>query len=93
MRATRSWRVEQSAQTTATMKTRRQSNKLLLRALKAWKRGETVPAAQLALETTDADDTNAQAFHLLAITLEKLGHLHKALVTGRRKGRRGPGLL
>jgi tetratricopeptide (TPR) repeat protein len=53
----------------------------LLRALKAWKRGETVPAAQLALEATNADETNAQAYHLLAITLEKLGHLHKALVT------------
>jgi len=74
-------RVEQTAQSAETLKARRQSNKLLLRALKAWKRGETVPAAQLALDATDADDTNAQAFHLLAITLEKLGHLHKALVT------------
>ena len=74
-------RVEQTAQSSATLKARRQSNKLLLRALKAWKRGETVPAAQLALEATNADDTNAQAYQLLAITLEKLGHLHKALVT------------
>ena len=31
-----------------------------------------------------ADETNAQAYHLLAITLEKLGHLHKALVTYER---------
>ena len=74
-------RVEQTAQDTATLKSRRQSNKLLLRALKAWKRGETVPAAQLSLEATNADETNAQAYQLLAITLEKLGHLHKALVT------------
>src|SRR4029078_2525107 len=74
-------RVEQPEQSTATVKARRPSNKLLMRALKAWKRGETVPAAQLALEATNADDTNAQAFSLLAITLEKLGHLHKALVT------------
>ena len=74
-------RVEQTAQSVTTLKARRQSNKLLLRALKAWKRGETIPAAQLSLQATDADDTNAQAFHLLAITLEKLGHLHKALVT------------
>ena len=74
-------RVEQTAQSAETFKARRQSNKLLLRALKAWKRGETVPAAQLALEATNADDTNAQAYSLLAITLEKLGHLHKALVT------------
>jgi tetratricopeptide (TPR) repeat protein len=74
-------RVEESAQSIATLKARRQSNKLLLRALKAWKRGETVPAAQMALEATNADETNAQAFSLLAITLEKLGHLHKALVT------------
>ena len=74
-------RVEESAQSAATLNARKQSNRLLLRALKAWKRGETVPAAQLALQATDADDTNAQAFHLLAITLDKLGHLHKALVT------------
>src|SRR5262245_11616032 len=74
-------RVEQTAQTTATLKARRQSNKLLLRALKAWRRGETVPAAKLSLEATNVDETNAQAYHLLAITLEKLGHLHKALVT------------
>jgi tetratricopeptide (TPR) repeat protein len=74
-------RVEQTAQDEATLKARRQSNKLLLRALKAWKRGETVPAAQLSLEATNADETNAQAYQLLAITLEKLGHLHKALVT------------
>ena len=74
-------RVEQTAQDAASMKARRQSNKLLLRALKAWKRGETVPAAKLSLEATNVDETNAQAYHLLAITLEKLGHLHKALVT------------
>jgi tetratricopeptide (TPR) repeat protein len=74
-------RVEQTAQTPAALKARRDSNKLLLRALKAWKRGETIPAAQLSLEATKADETNAQAYHLLAITLEKLGHLHKALVT------------
>ena len=74
-------RVEQTALSAATLKARRQSNKLLLRALKAWKRGETVPAAQLSLEATNADESNAQAYHLLAITLEKLGHLHKALVT------------
>jgi tetratricopeptide (TPR) repeat protein len=74
-------RVEQTAQDPAAMKSRRQSNKLLLRALKAWKRGETVPAAKLSLEATTIDEANAQAYHLLAITLEKLGHLHKALVT------------
>jgi tetratricopeptide (TPR) repeat protein len=74
-------RVEKTAQDVATLKARRQSNKLLLRALKAWKRGETVPAAQLSLQATNADETNAQAYHLLAITLEKLGHIHKALVT------------
>lgn len=77
-------RVEQTAQDSASLKARRQSNKLLLRALKAWKRGETVPAAKLSLEATNADETNAQAYHLLAITLEKLGHLHKALVTYER---------
>jgi len=60
---------------------RRQSNTLLKRALKAWKIGDAPKTAQLALAASEADDTNAQAFHLLAIALEKLGHTHKALVT------------
>src|SRR6201999_112151 len=43
--------------------------------------GNAPRAAQLSLQATDADPDNAQAYHLLAITLEKLGHLDKALVT------------
>jgi len=60
---------------------RRKSNGLIRRALKAWKRGEIARAGQLALEATETDETNAQAYHILALALEKMGHLHKALVT------------
>jgi tetratricopeptide (TPR) repeat protein len=60
---------------------RRKSNGLVRRAIKAWRRGDIVRAAQLTLEATNADGTNAQAFHVLAMALEKMGHLHKALVT------------
>ena len=74
-------RVEAAAALFETVATRRHSNTLLKRALKAWKVGDAPKTAQLALAATEADDTNAQAFHLLAIALEKLGHLHKALVT------------
>src|ERR1700741_3732760 len=48
------------------------------------KKGEAPRTAQLALAATEADESNAQAFHLLAIALEKLGHTHKALVTYER---------
>jgi tetratricopeptide (TPR) repeat protein len=74
-------RVEASTLVIDSIGTRLRSNKLLSRALNAWKRGNTARAAQLAFEATDADAGNAQAYHLLAITLEKLGHLDKALVT------------
>ena len=44
-------------------------------------RGDIARAGQLALKATRADETNAQAYHLLAMVLERMGHLHKALVT------------
>jgi Tfp pilus assembly protein PilF len=63
---------------------RRKSNGLLRRAIKVWRRGEIARAGQLALEATEADPTNAQAYHVLALALEKMGHQHKALVTFER---------
>jgi tetratricopeptide (TPR) repeat protein len=60
---------------------RRKSNGLLRRAVKVWHRGDIARAAQLALAATEADETNAQAFHVLALALERMGHGHKALVT------------
>jgi Tfp pilus assembly protein PilF len=77
-------RVEAATEIVATIAARVRSNKLLKRALKAWKRGDTAEAAKLALKATQADEANAQAFHLLAITLDKLGHLREALVTYER---------
>jgi tetratricopeptide (TPR) repeat protein len=63
---------------------RRKSNLLVRRATKAWRRGDIPRAGQLALAATDADETNAQAYHVLAMALERMGHLHKALVTYER---------
>jgi len=77
-------RVEAAADDVDAALARRKSNGLVRRAIKAWRRGDVVRAAQLTLEATNADDTNAQAFHVLAIALEKMGHLHKALVTYER---------
>jgi tetratricopeptide (TPR) repeat protein len=77
-------RVEAAALALATIGSRLRSNKILQRALKAWKRGDTIKTAKLALEATEADDSNAQAFHLLALALNKLGHLREALVTYER---------
>lgn len=77
-------RVEAAAAALATVEARLRSNKLLRKALTAWQRGNAPKAAKAALAATEADDQNAAAFHLLAITLEKLGFLHKALVTYER---------
>ncbi|HEY5338959.1 MAG TPA: tetratricopeptide repeat protein [Rhizomicrobium sp.] len=63
---------------------RRKSNGMVRRAVKVWRRGDITRAAQLALGATEADETNAQAFHVLALALEKMGHMHKALVTFER---------
>ena len=47
--------------------------------------GDIVEAGQCLRSTRPAEDeTNAQAFHVLAMALERMGHLHKALVTYER---------
>jgi len=63
---------------------RHRSNLLLKRGIKAWRRGEIVRAGQWALKSSEMDPTNAKAFHVLAMALERMGHLHKALVTYER---------
>lgn len=63
---------------------RRKSNGILRRAIKAWRTGDIARAGRLALEATHADESNAQAYHVLAMALERMGHLHKALVTYER---------
>jgi tetratricopeptide (TPR) repeat protein len=63
---------------------RRKSNGLVRRAIKAWRRGDIARAGQLAFDATEADSANSQAFHVLAMALERMGHLHKALVTYER---------
>ena len=69
---------------------RQKSNKILRRSVKAWRRGDVVKAGQLALEATIADDTNAKAYHVLGMALERMGHIHKALVTYERAFRLDP---
>ncbi|HTT98237.1 MAG TPA: tetratricopeptide repeat protein [Rhizomicrobium sp.] len=63
---------------------RKKSNGVLRRAIKAWQRGDLVRSAQLSLEATGEDDTNAKAYHVLAMALQRMGHQHKALVTYER---------
>lgn len=63
---------------------RKKSNGFLRRSIKAWRRGDIVRAGQLALESTGIDDTNSKAYHVLGMALERMGHLHKALVTYQR---------
>ncbi|MGZ5931098.1 MAG: tetratricopeptide repeat protein [Rhizomicrobium sp.] len=69
---------------------RQKSNKMLRRGIQAWRRGDIVRAGQLALEATGADDTNAKAYHVLGMALERMGHVHKALVTYERAFRLDP---
>jgi len=63
---------------------RRKSNGFIRRGIKAWHRGDIARAAQHALAATEADPQNSKAFHVLAMALERMGHLHKALVTYER---------
>ncbi|HEY0107656.1 MAG TPA: tetratricopeptide repeat protein [Rhizomicrobium sp.] len=63
---------------------RKKSNGILRRAIQAWRRGDIARAGRLALESTVADQANAKAYHVLGMALERMGHLHKALVTYQR---------
>ena len=63
---------------------RNRSNRYLRLAVSAWRKGKLALSGKLALRATEIDDTNAKAFHVLAMYLERMGHLHKALVTYER---------
>jgi tetratricopeptide (TPR) repeat protein len=63
---------------------RNKANGILRRAIKAWRRGNYPRTAKLALEAVNADETHGLAYHLLAMALERMGYLHKALVTYQR---------
>jgi tetratricopeptide (TPR) repeat protein len=62
----------------------RKSNKILVRAVRAWRKGDITRAGQLALAATQAEESNHKAYHVLAMALERMGHQHKALVTYER---------
>jgi tetratricopeptide (TPR) repeat protein len=68
----------------AAEKKRQRSNVALKRAIKIWRRGDHAGAAQWALRATEFDDTSSKAFHVLAMALERMGHLHKSLITYER---------
>src|SRR3569833_1979052 len=65
-------------------KARHRSNIALKRAVRTWRKGGIVKAGQWALLATEADGENSKAFHVLAMALERMGNLHKALVTYER---------
>ena len=65
-------------------KARHRSNVMLKRAVRVWRKGDIPKAGQWALKATEADSDNSKAFHVLAMALERMGHLHKALVTYER---------
>jgi tetratricopeptide (TPR) repeat protein len=65
-------------------KRRYRSNIALRRAIQVWRKGDHAGAAKWALRATDEDPESAKAFHVLAMALERMGHLHKALVTYER---------
>jgi tetratricopeptide (TPR) repeat protein len=63
---------------------RHKSNVALRRSIRSWRRGDIVKAGRWALKATEVDGANAKAFHVLAMALERMGHLHKALITYER---------
>ena len=77
-------KLENMVSEVAREKARHRSNVLLKRAIRTWRKGDIVKAGQWALKATEADGDNSKAFHVLAMALERMGHLHKALVTYER---------
>ncbi|HXB51123.1 MAG TPA: tetratricopeptide repeat protein, partial [Rhizomicrobium sp.] len=77
-------RLESLVNEVAREKARHRSNIALKRGIQSWRRGDIVKAGQWALRATEADENNAKAFHVLAMALERMGHVHKALITYER---------
>src|SRR6185312_9223740 len=77
-------KLEEMVGEVAREKARHRSNLLLKRAIRSWRKGDIVKAGQWALKASEADGENSKAFHVLAMALERMGHLHKALVTYER---------
>src|SRR5665213_3249114 len=77
-------RLEELVNEVVREKVRHRSNVFLKRSIRTWRKGDIVKSGQWALKATDADGTNSKAFHVLAMALERMGHLHKALVTYER---------
>ena len=77
-------RLEELVNEVVREKTRHRSNVALKRAIRTWRKGDIVKAGQWALKATDIDSDNSKAFHVLAMALERMGHLHKALITYER---------
>jgi tetratricopeptide (TPR) repeat protein len=63
---------------------RNKSNRYVRQAVRAWRSGNIQAAGRAALRATEIDEGNAQAYHILAMYLERMGHVHKALVTYER---------
>lgn len=77
-------RLEQLFDQAAAQEQRHKSNIALKRAVQVWRRGDIARSAQWALKAIELDETNPKAYHLLAMGLERMGHIHKALVTYER---------
>jgi len=63
---------------------RRRSNIALKRSLRIWRNGDIAKSGEWALKAIELDGNNSKAFHMLGLALERMGHLHKALVTYER---------
>ncbi|MGH6829015.1 MAG: tetratricopeptide repeat protein, partial [Rhizomicrobium sp.] len=77
-------KLEMLAEQLESDKKRSRSNTAVKRAVRTWRKGDIVKAGQWALKGIEADSTNAKAFHVLAMALGRMGHVHKALVTYER---------
>lgn len=77
-------RLEELAEDLQALSGRRKSNRLIRLGLKAWRQGRIEAAGRAALKATQYDDTNVKAYQLLGLYLERMGFVHKALVTYER---------
>src|SRR5579864_5947375 len=77
-------KLEQLSDELSTEIVRHKSNVALKRAIRSWRRGDIVRAGRWALKATEVDEKNAKAFHVLAMALERMGNLYKALITYER---------
>lgn len=72
-------RFEALSEEIASTREKRRANRYVQQSLKSWTKGDAARTAKFALKALQEDENNARACHVLAMAMERMGHIRKAL--------------